>query len=256
MSALQTNVIHTGDALAVLKTLPDNSVNCVVTSPPYNILNTTGGGFTSKKSRWKHRMIGGYGGLCSDDMPHDEYIAWQRSILVECLRAIKPDGAIFYNHKWRVQDGKWQRLADDITAGLPVRQVIIWDRGSGFNFNDGYFVPSYEVIYMLTGDDFRLQKGHNVSGDVWRFPADISDKVHPNAFPITLPMRCIRASTRPGDIVIDPFAGSGTTLAAAKRLDRRYIGVELNPQYVALASKRLDEPYTLPMLGLFEESAS
>ncbi len=67
-------------------------------------------------------------------MPHDEYVAWQRACLSECMRVIKDDGAIFYNHKWRVQAGLLQDRSD-IVAGFPVRQIIIWKRKGGINFN-------------------------------------------------------------------------------------------------------------------------
>jgi modification methylase len=64
------------------------------------------------------------------------------------MRLLTDDGAIFYNHKWRVQDGLLQDR-NDIVSGFPVRQIIIWHRNGGINFNKGYFLPTYEVIYLI-----------------------------------------------------------------------------------------------------------
>ena len=77
----------------------------------------------------------------ADNMPYDEYIAWQRAALKEMLRVTKDDGAIFYNHKCRVQNGLIQDR-HEILDGFPVRQIIIWKRKGGINFNPGYFLPT------------------------------------------------------------------------------------------------------------------
>ena len=96
----------------------------------------------------------------ADNMPYDEYIAWQRAALKEMLRVTKDDGAIFYNHKWRVQNGLIQDR-HEILDGFPVRQIIIWKRKGGINFNPGYFLPTYEVIYLIAKPKFKLAKGAN-----------------------------------------------------------------------------------------------
>jgi modification methylase len=220
LSAL-VNKVHCVDALELLARLPDNSVDCVVTSPPYNLRNSTGNGLKGKndKSLWSNQpMRYGYE-THIDDMPHDEYVAWQRKILDECLRVIKSTGAIFYNHKWRVQGGLLQDRAD-IVSGLPVRQIIIWDRGGGFNFNATYLVPMYEVIYLITKSDFRLAKGGNGYGDVWRI------------------------QITGAKLVLDPFGGIGTTARAAIDEGIDYITCDTAPHYCAIAERRLALPYT------------
>jgi len=80
------------------------------------------------------------------------------------LRLIKPDGAIFYNHQWRVQAGLLQDR-QDIVSDFPVRQVIIWRRKGDINFNPGYFLPTYEVIYLIAKPDFKLAPNANRHGD-------------------------------------------------------------------------------------------
>jgi modification methylase len=95
-----------------------------VTSPPYNIKNSTGNGLKTKgNKRWRNAgLVDGYDGY-EDNMPHDEYVEWQRACLTEMLRLIKPTGAIFYNHKWRVQNGLLQDR-HDIMDGFPVRHLL------------------------------------------------------------------------------------------------------------------------------------
>ena len=99
-------------------------------------------------------------------MPYDLYIDWQRNCLSEMLRVIKDDGAIFYNHKWSVQGGFIQDR-HEIISGFPIRQIIIWRRKGGVNFNPGYFLPTYEVIYLIAKPKFKLVPKANAIGDVW-----------------------------------------------------------------------------------------
>lgn len=240
----ERNHIYNVDALTLMRAMVSESADCIVTSPPYNLRNSTGGGFTghNDKGMWpKQPMRHGYGGLYTDDLPHDKYIKWQRDCLTEMFRLIRRDGCIFYNHKWRVQNGLLQRLGDEITAGFPVRQIIIWDRGGGINFNNQYFLPSYEVVYLIVKPDFELQPKTNTLLDVWRIPPS-QKKDHPNAFPERLVENCITAGSPLGGLIIDPFMGSGTTAVVAKLLNRDYIGCDLNPEYVELARKRVANP--------------
>lgn len=142
------NRVHQIDAIDLLRMIPDESIDCVVTSPPYNLLNSTGRGMKYHSKIWSRRNgAGNWYTDYDDNMPHAEYVSWQRTILEECMRVLKPTGAIFYNHKWRVRAGLLQDQSD-IVSGFPVRQIIVWDRGSGFNFNDKFLLPQYEVIYQ------------------------------------------------------------------------------------------------------------
>ncbi|PSR20030.1 MAG: site-specific DNA-methyltransferase [Sulfobacillus acidophilus] len=229
-----------GDALAVLRHLPDACVDLVITSPPYNLRNSTGNGLKhpGHQKRWANPALAqGYDTGYTDDLPHDAYVAWQRSILAELWRVIKPTGAIYYNHKWRVQGGELQRLAETIVAGYPVRQILIWQRAGGINFNDHYFVPTYEVIYLIAKPGYRLRAGANCYGDVWRIPQDHANP-HPAPFPLEIPERIIRASAQT-DLVLDPFSGSGTTALAAVRCGKAFIGIDRSARYCAWAARRV-----------------
>lgn len=239
----EVDTIINGDCIKVMKSLPSESVDLVVTSPPYNLKNSTGNGMKDGRGgKWSNAaLINGYSNY-DDCMPHEEYSQWQRACLTEMMRLIKNDGAIFYNHKWRVQAGLLQDR-HDIVEGFPVRQIIIWKRKGGINFNPGYFLPTYEVIYLIAKPDFRLAPKANAYGDVWEFFQEMNNE-HPAPFPVALIERVI-ASTN-AKIILDPFMGSGTTAIASKILGRNFIGIEVSKEYCSLAEKRIKEyPYPL-----------
>lgn len=231
--------IHQGDALATMQNMPSESVGMVLTSPPYNMRNTTGGGLLRGGGGFsKGRKIqNGYDDY-DDNMPHEEYAAWQRECLQEMFRLIAPDGAIFYNHKWRIQNGVLNDRRD-IVGDFPVRQIIIWHRNGGVNFNRHYFLPTYEVVYLIAKKEFRLVQGANKQGDVWQIPQEKGVAGHMCAFPLELALRCI--SSTAAEVVLDPFIGSGTTAVAAEKCGRLWVGVEKSSGYIELANQRIED---------------
>jgi site-specific DNA-methyltransferase (adenine-specific) len=97
------NKIICGDILKAIKDIPDNSVDLVVTSPPYNLKNSTGNGMKDGRGgKWANAALQKGYSHHNDCMPHDEYVKWQRQCLRQMMRVLKDDGTIFYNHKWRV----------------------------------------------------------------------------------------------------------------------------------------------------------
>ena len=228
--------VHQGDCVELMYQMPAESVDMIVTSPPYNLRNSTGNGMKNGSGgKWENaQLIKGYN-THNDAMPHTDYVEWQRNCLNSMMRVLKKNGVIFYNHKWRVQDGKLQDRAD-IVSGFPVRQIIIWKRSGGINFNPGYFLPTYEVIYMICKPDFRLAPKANALGDVWTIP-QAENNPHPAPFPVELAQRCIQSTT--AKIVLDPFMGSGTTAIAAELCCRDWIGLEISREYCQLASSRI-----------------
>lgn len=225
-----------GDTVEIMRQMPDKCIDLIITSPPYNLKNSTGNGMKDGRGgKWKNaRLVNGY--VAHDDnMPHTEYVIWQRSCLSEMLRILKEDGAIFYNHKWRVQGGLLQDRKD-IIEDFPVRQIIIWRRKGGINFNAGYFLPTFEVIYLIAKPKFKLMPKANAYGDIWEFTQDMNNP-HPAPFPQPLIERIINSTN--AKIILDPFIGSGTTAIAAKNLKRSYIGIEIAPEYCEMARRRL-----------------
>jgi modification methylase len=126
----------------------------------------------------------------------------------------------------------------DIVGGFPVRQIIIWRRKGGFNFNPGYFVPTYEVIYLIAKPKFKLVPKANGYGDVWEFTQEMNN-LHPAAFPVDLIDRIV-ASTN-AKTILDPFMGSGTTAISAINCGRKYIGIDISPEYCAMAEERIKQ---------------
>jgi len=227
---IQTNVIHTGDCLQSLSVIPSNSIDLTVTSPPYNL-----GGKTGNMGKWSRDIV--YDDY-QDNRPVDEYISWQREILSELWRVTKETGAIYYNHKPRIQNGIVDTRLNLIPPHIPIRQIIIWNRPKGHNFNRGYFVPSYEFIFVLAKRKYQLGKGQSGYGDVWTLNPARND--HHAPFPIDIPLRAISASDN-CEIVLDPFMGSGTTALAANALGKKWIGMELTQKWVDYSYKRIED---------------
>jgi modification methylase len=233
--SVKLNTFNIGDCVELMNSLPEGSVDLFVTSPPYNLRNSSGRQMQGNKGgKWVQQLvIGGYE-KNDDNMPHDEYVQWQRRCLSAMMRLLPDDGAIFYNHKWRVQKGLLQDRAD-IVDGFPVRQIIIWQRNGGMNFNPGYFLPTYEVIYLIAKPKFRLVPKANGAGDVWRIGQERGNP-HPAPFPVELAKRCIESTA--AKVVCDPFMGSGSTAIAARQLGRDWIGIDVSPAYCEMAEKR------------------
>lgn len=230
------NKVHHGDCVELMNKMPTGLVGLIVTSPPYNLRNSTGHGLKDGRGgKWPNaQLIQGYDDH-DDAMPYEEYVSWQRECLTAMMRVLREDGAVFYNHKWRVQGGLLQDRSD-IVEGFPVRQIIIWKRYGGINFNPGYFLPTYEVIYLICKSDFKLAPKANAQGDVWIIPQE-SNNPHPAPFPVELAQRCIQSAN--AKIILDPFIGSGTTAISAEACDRDWIGIDSSKDYCKVARERI-----------------
>jgi len=234
---IQSNKLLCGDAMSEMKKMEDASFDLIFTSPPYNMKTNVGGALATKcrSDLWKNpELLNGYESY-GDDLPYPDYIEWQRECLQEMMRLIPEDGAIFYNHKYRIQKGK---LLDrsEIIDGFPLRQIIIWSRSCGVNFNRNYFLPTYEVIFLIAKPQFKLRQGASGLGDVWTIPPEKKNP-HPAPFPLELPLRAIGATN--AKMVLDPFMGSGTTGVACSKLGVDFTGIEISQKYVDEARTRI-----------------
>lgn len=231
-----------GDCLEVMKNMPDKSVDLVFTSPPYNLGNVKKGGFYGGKDK-KGDTIS-YN-LYDDDMADDDYEQWQHLIIKECYRLVRDSGAIFYNHKPRIVGGVYQDRRNLIP--FSVRQEIIWDRGVMVNFNGTFYAPSTERVFIIAKNEWKPNKEYVGWGEIWRIPPE-QDNPHPAPFPLRLAKRVVISATQPGDTVLDPFAGSGTTGVACAQMGRNFIGIEIDPDYYAIAERRIKEAQMQPRL--------
>lgn len=225
---MPTNVrLMVGDALNI--DLPDESVDVIITSPPYNLGD----------EEWP---MGGHGreareGIGYEDALGDEpYQEWQLHVLDELYRVAKPGASLFYNHKARTRGGV---LYHPLTwlqhvRGWTLRQEIIWDREVTHNHSATLFWPVDERIYWFTKGPPALAESVGMS-TVWRFHGPQPYTWHPAPFPEELPRRCLQAIGGRGLTVLDPFAGSCTTIKVAAGMGHESIGVDISADYIARA---------------------
>ena len=253
---LPLDTILVGDCVAQMARLPDKSVDMIFADPPYNL--QLGGDLL--------RPEGGKVDACDDDWDKFEslgaYDDFTREWLEEARRILKDDGTIWvigsYHNIYRVgallQDADFWILND-----------IVWRKANPMpNFRGTRFTNAHEtLLWCAKGEkarytfNYRAMKALNDDLQMrsdWLLPIcagaercknGAGDKAHPTQKPEALLYRVLLASTKPGDVVLDPFFGTGTTGAVARRLGRRWIGIEREPAYVAVAEERIAS--TLPL---------
>ena len=263
---MRADTIIQGECVEALRKLPSGSVDLVFADPPYNLQL---GGELLRPDNSKVDAV-------DDDWDRfasfEHYDAFTRAWLAECRRVLKDDGAIWvigsYHNIFRVgaalQDlGFW--LLNDIvwrksnpmpnfkgTRFANAHETLIWaakSRGARrYTFNYDALKTANDDIQMRSDWTLPLCTGEE------RLKDETGAKAHPTQKPEALLHRVILASTKPGDVILDPFFGTGTTGAAARRLGRRYIGIEREAQYVTLARQRIAQvqpiaPEDLEVMG-------
>jgi len=235
-----------------MKSIPDNSINCCITSPPYNV---DLGNNKYHKNPYD---------LYNDNKEHKDYIQWLKKIFEEIYRLLVVGGRCCIN----IGDGKNGGVptTSDITQcmkeiGYIPMTHIIWDKsqirnrtswGSFLSPSSPSFPTPFESILIFCKETKKLQhKGItdltkeefiNWSLAIWKFTPETKQKKigHNAMFPVELPTRCIKMLTYIGDIIIDPFCGAGTTGVACKQLDRKFIGIEISKNYLEITKMRLE----------------
>lgn len=240
------NQVIQGDCLEVMKNIPDKSIDCIVTSPPY----------------WKGFAYEAYFNS------YKQYLDWSKLWLKECKRVLKDSGTLYLNV---INDSEITirafELMEIATRDLmyKLHETIIWYRYNQQPANTNRQLTNQcEYVFMLrhssTGIELdkksayknapEMFKTKNV-GNVWELPfnagkmknnfgkKETESKWGHSGFPVKLPETCILLSTRGGDTVLDLFAGSGTTGVACKNLNRNYILIEKEPEYIEIIKARL-----------------
>ena len=250
--AAPTDCIIEGDCIAELAKLPDACADLVFADPPYNL--QLGGGLT----RPDQSIVDGVDDEWDKFADFAEYDAFTRAWLTECRRILKPDGAIWvigsYHNVFRLGVA----LQD---AGFWILNDVIWRKTNPMpNFKGTRFTNAHETLiwaarskeskYTFHYDALKLFNDDLQMRSDWTIPLctgaeRLKDaegrKTHPTQKPEALLHRIVLGATRPGDLIVDPFFGAGTTGAAAKRLGRRYIGIERDAAYAAAARARLNK---------------
>lgn len=235
------------DTFEWMRTLPSNSVDCIWTDPPYKLSN---GGITCiagkmvsvNKGKWDKSE-----GIHKD---HEFNLSW----LKECHRILKPAGTIWVSGTTHVYLSVGMAMME---LGFRILNDIIWEKPAPPpNLGCRCFTHSTEVLLWATkaskGSKDRYtfnyaamveENGGKQMKNVWRMHTPSQDEKrfgkHPTQKPVELVARCIRASTKKGDLVVDPFAGSATTGIAAIQEGRRFVGCEGDSKHAALAMDRL-----------------
>lgn len=247
---IQKDYIYQGDCLDILKTFPDRSVDLIFADPPYNmqtegeLLRIDGTAFEGVSDKWdKFNSL-------------QEYDNFSRQWLVECRRILKNDGAI-----WVI--GSFQNIfrlgyiMQDL--GFWILNDVIWSKPNAVpNFGGTRFQNSHETLiwcskskgakYQFNYKTMKYLNGNKQMKSVWNIGICIGNerlknaegkKIHSTQKPEQLLYNIILSSTKTEDLVLDPFFGTGTTGAVAKRLGRHYVGIEREEQYIKAATRRI-----------------
>ena len=241
--------LYHGDAFDQMASLQDNSVDCVWTDPPYLLSNdgatcVAGKRVSVNKGAWDRSQ-----GIDSD---HE----FNRSWLRECHRILKPAGTIWVTGTLHIYLSVGMAM---MQLGYRILNDIIWEKTNPPpNLGCRCFAHSTETLLWATKapkgskhkhtfhyQEMKDENGGKQMKTVWKFPAaGRAEKrfgKHPTQKPVALVDRCLRATTNPGDLVVDPFAGAATVGVAAISLGRRFIGYERDLEYAKIGSQRLDE---------------
>jgi DNA modification methylase len=258
-----------GDCLVQLKKIPENSARLCIADPPYfNVLT---------KEEWDTAWRS----------PND-YLEWTARWMDAAMRVLLPGGLLYCFGQLGKREHVFLFLMSQSAQRYAFHDLVIWDRAVGYNNRNDSFTPAYEMVLVLRKNgalpyfekgavreeysppqqelyarDKRYKNGaarleHLRKGkyatNLWRIPslkgASREKAGHPSQKPEALVERIILSSSAPGDLVLDPFLGSGTTAVVAQKFNRRWIGIEKNKEYVKLARARLKRLDKLEPLGM------
>jgi len=254
---MKTNIIYKGDCREFLHTkIPKESVDLIFADPPYNL---SGNGL-----KWQNKGMGGDWFMVNekwDKMTDSEYLKFTREWLDGCKKVLKSNGSIYISCTYH---NIGEIIVTLKALGFTPRNIITWHKNNAMpSMTRRAFTHSCEYILFFSKGKkwifnyFDIKKinpdkakdgSEKQMRDLWIIPVcqgkeRIKDKTgraaHPTQKPESLLERIIRASSNKGSVVLDPFLGSGTTAVVAKKLGRKWIGIEAETKYIKIAKGRL-----------------
>ena len=233
------------DNVLLTDKIPNESVDLIVTSPPYNV-------------DIKYNSH-------NDQISYEKYLEFSNKWLSKCFVWLKDDGRLCLNIPLDKNKGGQQSVGADLTTiakkvGFKYHSTIIWNEGnisrrtawgSWLSASAPYVIAPVELILVLYKKDWKKnekkesditrQEFMDWTNGLWTFQGQSKKGAggHPAPFPVELPRRCIKLFSFVGDVVLDPFMGSGSTLIAAALNNRKSIGIDVDKEYCAIAKKRI-----------------
>ena len=268
--AVGNGIIYCGDALQILPTISSGTAQMIVADPPYfQVL---------QKEKWDNAWRSA-----------DDYLDWTMQWARECKRILRTDGLLYIFGQLGKREHVWLHSCSLLTRELQFHDMIIWDRAIGYNERYDSFTPKYEMILVLRKSadskpyfnkdavripyeenkiqsylkdkryknkearERHLRKGKYAT-NILRVPSlkgSFKEKIgHPSQKPILLIEQLVRSSSREGNLIVDPFLGSGTTAEAAEQNGCRWVGIEKDPKYVELSQTRIQNQAIQPKINI------
>jgi site-specific DNA-methyltransferase (adenine-specific) len=242
---MKLNKIYQESCLTTLKKMKDDSVDLVVTSPPYNMnLRIRNGKYCSrqivKELSTKYTEF-------SDNLPIDEYNKLHTEVLRELLRVAD---LIFYNIQ--IVTGSKRsifKMIGEFSDNL--KEIIVWDKGNGQPAMQQQVLNRRTELILVFEKDYPISRQFRNRGqfkrgtldDLWLIKRgkNVGGENHGAVFPVELVSTILENFSKEGDVVYDPFMGTGTTAVVAKRLNRKFIGSEISHKYIDIAEERLQD---------------
>ena len=222
---METDIIYNLDCIKGMKYLPNETIDLIVTDPPYLISYKT-----------NHRKDKSHE-FCSV-IKNDDNKKLIKDYIKECYRVLKDNTAMYIFCSWKTEDFFREKLTD---SGFLIKNKIIWVKNN-WSAGDltGQFGQQYEIIFLVAKGKPKFN-GKRIT-DVWNFDRVVGKKqFHQNQKPVELLELCIEKHSKENDIILDGFMGVGSTALACKKLNRHFIGFELERKYCSIAEERLKE---------------
>ncbi|KUG19469.1 MAG: site-specific DNA-methyltransferase [Methanomicrobiaceae archaeon] len=225
--------IYHGDALTLMGEIPDGSIDLIVTDPPFAI------DFRAQRGNYNRtgsRVIEGY-----REIPEAEYAAFTKAWVREACRILRDSGSMYLFSGWNNLKDILNAVDD---AGFITINHLIWKYQFGVFTRRKYVTSHYHILFVVKDRTrYTFNKVEHYPEDVWVINREYwtGRKKTPTKLPMELVRKILRFSSNPGDLILDPFLGSGTVAVASKEMGRRYLGFEIVEDYIQFAKERLDQ---------------